>query len=123
MNNKYSLNSLELFKERVSIIFNKNNTYTVSENKNNNEVDRYILSKKVGNKVVHTIIIYLNEINKEILLIYYIIGKGKHEVKRKINNEVFNKIKEYLDNKLPNKIAANKIAENKIAANETKGNI
>jgi hypothetical protein len=71
MNNTYSLNSLELFKERVKIIFNKNNTYTVSKNKNNNEVDRYILSKKVAKKVVHSIIIYLNEVKKEILL--YII--------------------------------------------------
>jgi hypothetical protein len=103
MNNNYSLNSLELFKERVKIIFNKNNTYTVSENKNNNEVDRYILSKKVGKKVVHSIIIYLNKVNKEILLIYYIIGKGKFEVKKEISDEVFYNIKKYLDDKLPKK--------------------
>ena len=85
MNNNYPLNSLELFKERVKIICNKNNIYTVSENKNNNQVDRYILSKKVGKKVVHSIIIYLNEVKKE------------------ISDEAFYNIKEYLDNKLPKK--------------------
>ena len=103
MNNKYSLNSLELFKDRIKKIFNNNNSYIVKENKNNFNVDRYILVKKNGNKAVHIIAIYLNEneTDNTILLKYYTIENGRYEVERKLSKKVFNDIKKYLDERIP----------------------